>query len=91
MFQKHKTETSAVTLSKVGEGSAGELAQGLSHTKTYALLPGLSLGFQYGQLVTRIMYPWKRKQLAAKIKGKESKFLCLQSNSEKLLKINLSS
>lgn len=48
MFQKHKTETSAVTLSKVGEGSAGELAQGLSHKKTDVLLPGLSLGFWYG-------------------------------------------
>lgn len=33
----------------------------------------------------------EKKTLAAKIKWKESKFLCLQSNSEKLLKINLSS
>lgn len=39
----HNAETSAVALNKAGKGSAGQLAQGVSHAGTDAPLPGPSL------------------------------------------------
>lgn len=72
-----------MALNKAGKGSAGELAQGLNHAKTYVLLPGLSLGFLSVWITCYLNnLPTENKTLAVKTKQKKGQFQFLHSNLE---------